>query len=59
VARRPPLRPPRLRHPRPLPARGTRHRPQHPLVAVSRSGVAENLPLAMHWGPDDLVRAWR
>ena len=29
-----------------------------PLVAVSRSGVAENLPLAMHWGPDDLVRAW-
>lgn len=28
------------------------------LVAVSRSGVAENLPLAMHWGPEDLVRAW-
>ncbi|MGO4616908.1 ATP-binding protein [Nocardia sp. 2YAB30] len=29
-----------------------------PLVAVSRSGVAKRLPLAMHWGPEDLVRAW-
>lgn len=28
------------------------------LVAVSRSSVAETLPLAMHWGPEDLVRAW-
>ncbi|MGW4089304.1 ATP-binding protein [Nocardia sp. NPDC004750] len=28
------------------------------LVAVSRSGVAKNLPLAWHWGPEDLVRAW-
>ncbi|MFI5534862.1 ATP-binding protein [Nocardia sp. NPDC051900] len=28
------------------------------LVAVSRSGVAKNLPLALHWGPEDLVRAW-
>ncbi|WP_405180353.1 DUF234 domain-containing protein [Nocardia sp. NBC_01377] len=30
-----------------------------PLVAVSRSGVADNVPLATHWGPEDLVRAWR
>jgi AAA+ ATPase superfamily predicted ATPase len=30
-----------------------------PLVAVTRSGVADNLPLAMHWGPEDLVRAWQ
>ncbi|MEU4345168.1 DUF234 domain-containing protein [Nocardia sp. NPDC023852] len=29
-----------------------------PLVAVSRSGIAESLPLARHWGPEDLVRAW-
>ncbi len=29
------------------------------LVAVSRSGVATDLPLAAHWGPDDLVRAWQ
>ncbi|WP_330232076.1 ATP-binding protein [Nocardia sp. NBC_00508] len=29
------------------------------LVAVSRSGIAEKLPLAMHWGPDELVRAWQ
>lgn len=29
-----------------------------PLVAVSRSGVDPGLPLAAHWGPDDLVRAW-
>ncbi|MFI2283038.1 hypothetical protein [Nocardia beijingensis] len=28
------------------------------LVAVSRSGVAETLPPAMYWGPQDLVRAW-
>ncbi|WP_040776444.1 ATP-binding protein [Nocardia pneumoniae] len=35
---------------------GTSH--DTPLVAVSRSGVAENLPLALHWGPEDLVRAW-
>ncbi|MDT0347761.1 ATP-binding protein [Streptomyces litchfieldiae] len=30
-----------------------------PLVAVSRSGVEDGLPLAAHWGPEDLVRAWR
>ncbi|MEV1007551.1 DUF234 domain-containing protein [Streptomyces sp. NPDC049881] len=30
-----------------------------PLVAVSRSGVAESLPLAAHWGPEDLLAAWR
>ncbi|MFI6285231.1 hypothetical protein ACIBCM_10820 [Streptomyces sp. NPDC051018] len=30
-----------------------------PLVAVSRGGLADGLPLAAHWGPEDLVRAWR
>lgn len=30
-----------------------------PLVAVSRCGVTVDLPLAAHWGPDDLVRAWQ
>jgi uncharacterized protein len=30
-----------------------------PLVAVSRCGVADGLPLAAHWGPEDLVRAWQ
>lgn len=30
-----------------------------PLIAVSRSGVAENLPLAACWGPEDLIRAWQ
>ncbi|ELP65413.1 ATP-binding protein [Streptomyces turgidiscabies] len=30
-----------------------------PLVAVSRCGVAADLPLAAHWGPADLVRAWQ
>jgi uncharacterized protein len=29
-----------------------------PTVAVSRCGVADGLPLAAHWGPDDLIRAW-
>lgn len=29
------------------------------LVAVSRCGVEDDLPLAAHWGPEDLVRAWR
>ncbi|WP_330287761.1 hypothetical protein [Streptomyces sp. NBC_00576] len=29
------------------------------LVAVSRCGVEAGLPLAAHWGPEDLVRAWR
>lgn len=29
-----------------------------PLVAVSRAGFAPDLPLALAWGPDDLVRAW-
>jgi AAA+ ATPase superfamily predicted ATPase len=33
--------------------------PDTPLVAVSRCGVEGGLPLAAHWGPDDLVRAWR
>lgn len=30
-----------------------------PLVAVSRSGFADNLPLTAKWGPDDILRAWR
>jgi AAA+ ATPase superfamily predicted ATPase len=30
-----------------------------PLVAVSRCGIEQGLPLAAHWGPEDLVRAWR
>lgn len=30
-----------------------------PLVAVSRKGVADGIPLAASWGPEDLVRAWR
>ncbi|MEU1984821.1 ATP-binding protein [Nocardia sp. NPDC019395] len=30
-----------------------------PLVAVSRSGAAADLPMAACWGPEDLVRAWR
>lgn len=29
-----------------------------PLVAVSRSGATDDLPLASWWGPDDLLRAW-
>jgi hypothetical protein len=29
-----------------------------PLVAVSRSGIADGLPLAAYWGPEDLLRAW-
>jgi uncharacterized protein len=29
-----------------------------PLVAVSRTGFADNLPLAAVWGPEDLIRAW-
>ncbi len=33
--------------------------PDTPLVAVSRCGVSDDLPLAAHWGPEDLVRAWR
>ncbi len=33
--------------------------PDTPLVAVSRCGVADGLPLAARWGPEDLVRAWR
>ncbi|MBD0837690.1 ATP-binding protein [Streptomyces sp. TRM68416] len=33
--------------------------PGTPLVAVSRAGVVEGLPLAAHWGPEDLVEAWR
>jgi hypothetical protein len=32
---------------------------QTPLVAVTRSGVVDALPLAQVWGPDDLVDAWR
>ncbi|MFK4270814.1 ATP-binding protein [Streptomyces milbemycinicus] len=33
--------------------------PDTPLVAVSRCGIEDGLPLAAHWGPEDLVRAWR
>ncbi|GGM27031.1 MULTISPECIES: ATP-binding protein [Micromonospora] len=33
--------------------------PDTPLVAVSRAGVTPGLPLAAHWGPDDLVDAWQ
>jgi AAA+ ATPase superfamily predicted ATPase len=33
--------------------------PTTPLVAVSRCGVADGLPLAAHWGPDDLLHAWQ
>ncbi|WP_282699446.1 DUF234 domain-containing protein [Streptomyces sp. CC219B] len=33
--------------------------PDTPLVAVSRAGVVEGLPLAAHWGPEELVGAWR
>lgn len=29
------------------------------LVAVSRCGVTDDLPLAAHWGPEDLLRAWQ
>jgi uncharacterized protein len=32
--------------------------PDTPLVAVSRAGVVKGLPLAGHWGPEDLVDAW-
>jgi AAA+ ATPase superfamily predicted ATPase len=32
--------------------------PETPLVAVSRSGVARDLPLAASWSADDLLRAW-
>ncbi|WP_024804465.1 ATP-binding protein [Nocardia sp. BMG51109] len=30
-----------------------------PLVAVSRSGTAPDLPLAMCWGPEDILAAWQ
>ncbi|MEU5638388.1 ATP-binding protein [Streptomyces milbemycinicus] len=33
--------------------------PDTPLVAVSRCGIEDDLPLAAHWGPEDLVRAWQ
>ncbi|WP_053741076.1 ATP-binding protein [Streptomyces sp. NRRL WC-3618] len=33
--------------------------PATPLVAVSRCGVADDLPLHARWGPEDLVRAWQ
>ncbi len=36
-----------------------RTEPTTPLVAVSRRGVANGLPLAAHWGPEDLVRSWQ
>jgi uncharacterized protein len=32
--------------------------PATPVVAVSRCGVSKGLPLAAHWGPEDLVRDW-
>jgi hypothetical protein len=34
-------------------------RPDTPVVAVSRGGFADDLPLAARWGPADLVDAWR
>lgn len=30
-----------------------------PLVAVSRSGVVDDVPIAACWGPEDLLRAWQ
>jgi AAA+ ATPase superfamily predicted ATPase len=33
--------------------------PDTPLVAVSRCGIDDDLPLAAHWTPDDLVAAWQ
>lgn len=33
--------------------------PKIPLVAVSRCGVTDGLPLAAHWGPEDLLGAWQ
>jgi uncharacterized protein len=33
--------------------------PDTPLVVVFRCGVTEGLPLAAHWGPEDLVRGWQ
>lgn len=30
-----------------------------PLVAVSRSGVDGDLPIAAQWGPEDLLHAWQ
>ncbi|WP_340683683.1 DUF234 domain-containing protein [Amycolatopsis coloradensis] len=30
-----------------------------PLIAVSRAGVEEGLPLAATFGPDELIKAWR
>ena len=33
--------------------------PDTPLTAVSRSGIAQDLPLATHWGPDELLQAWQ
>ncbi|GAA3824018.1 ATP-binding protein [Streptomyces coacervatus] len=33
--------------------------PKTPLVAVSRAGVTDDVPLAAWWGPEELVEAWR
>lgn len=33
--------------------------PDTALVAVSRAGVVDGLPLAAHWTPEDLVEAWQ
>ncbi|MGW5271042.1 hypothetical protein ACWEQP_00390 [Streptomyces sp. NPDC004044] len=33
--------------------------PDTAMVAVSRCGVADDLPLTAHWGPEDLVGAWQ
>ncbi len=33
--------------------------PDTPLVAVSRCGVTDDLPLTAHWTPEHLVAAWR
>jgi hypothetical protein len=40
-------------------ASSPRRRLHDSLVAVSRSGVDDGLPLAAHWSPDDLPAAWQ
>jgi uncharacterized protein len=33
--------------------------PDTPLVAVTCGGVMDELPLAAHWGPNDVLAAWQ
>lgn len=33
--------------------------PDTPLVAISRCGFEDGLPLAAHWGPEELLAAWQ